>query len=452
MPGERDSIRSFPFFFPRNLLGRIGAFSLLCLWLLVLPAQPADEPADLSVETPSSGEELNAPRPTVEMPATGEPARGAGETAPEEEEWDAHPARQRPEPEPVMDSEREAERLERRDELVSAEEAYAAALREAVQAAIAKKEGPGAAWSWARAEFLLEKAHDLSRLTLESASLEEALQSIRSQAALEPVFRARLLWLQANLDLRQGRPEEARNLTDELGLLRDWLILGPFDNQRGRNFETALLPETEPIDLERAYDGLKRPVSWRAVATPEPLGFVNLDAYLSPNDECLAYALCAVYVPDDTAAALRTGSTDMLAAWLNGKPAYPFLGSRLADFDQDAVSLSLRAGWNVLLLKVGEATGEWGFYARITAPDGAPLPGLRAANARETVREALRSSPPPASVASQAAETPRSVPAPPLQAVFPESGETSPEAASHPVPETALSTGAISALKQTIQE
>src|SRR5690606_10757380 len=49
---------------------------------------------------------------------------------------------------------------------------------------------------------------------------------------------------------------------------------------------------------------------------------------------------------------------------------------RQAMRDVDRVPVTLESGWNRLLLKVANAHGIWGFYARLCDADGAPLDGL----------------------------------------------------------------------------
>ncbi len=62
-------------------------------------------------------------------------------------------------------------------------------------------------------------------------------------------------------------------------------------------------------------------------------------------------------------------------------------------FDQDVAGVRLNAGWNVLLVKVHDQTGEWGFRVRLTASDGSPLAGVTFAGSREEAAEALKAKP-----------------------------------------------------------
>jgi tetratricopeptide (TPR) repeat protein len=291
---------------------------------------------------------------------------------------------------PGMKEERRARELERRGEPVAACALYAAAAVQTARAGGQPVMGRDPMMLWARSEFYLARAAALFERTLAEEPLVEAASAIAGLEGADPILRARAKRLQAELALRAGRAEEARTLSEELGLLRTWRILGPFDNERGRGFSRPLAPERWPPAMEQSFDGLREGLSWRKARPASPLGFVDLNAYFRPRDECLAYALTAVHVKEETPAALRIGSDDMIQIWLNGHSVHSFTGRRSARFDQQAVGVVLKAGWNVLLVKCGDAKLDWGFYLRFTTPDGSPLGGLQTSTDLERIAEATQ--------------------------------------------------------------
>ncbi|MFW5856594.1 MAG: hypothetical protein ACOCX4_01845, partial [Planctomycetota bacterium] len=213
---------------------------------------------------------------------------------------------------PGMNLEREAETLYRRGEHLSAQYAYCDAFEAAARAAVdAPEERRGL--FWARAEFNLERAFVLSQQTLEFQSVTDAIAAVEALESVDPVLAARMRWMAARYACQRGATEDAVAATGALGLLREWLILGPFDNERGRRFGVALPPEDWPYGLEQVHAGLKGEARWRPVRSVDPLAFADLGAFLRPNDECLAYALCAVEVKEAGPAVLRLGSSDMIA-------------------------------------------------------------------------------------------------------------------------------------------
>ncbi|MEZ6188745.1 MAG: DUF3857 domain-containing protein [Planctomycetota bacterium] len=188
---------------------------------------------------------------------------------------------------------------------------------------------------------------------------------------------------------RLGRLEEALAEEQALGFVSAFALIGPFDNERGTGFEGSYPPEVEPFDFAARYPGKGRDVRWKLqpVEAP-PLGVIDLDALFGPNEQATAYALTALYAEADTEVALRWGSDEAAAVWVNGQQARVDDVRRPYRADQSAVGVLLRQGWNRVLLEVGEQTGEWRFSLRVTALEGGPAAGVRQAEAKE-LTEAL---------------------------------------------------------------
>jgi tetratricopeptide (TPR) repeat protein len=243
----------------------------------------------------------------------------------------------------------------------------------------------------ARAEVLLEKIDHLTEMVTRHGGTETYLSG-QDAEALGPVLKGQVDWARARYLLAGGSVEQAEALAAGLGIVRDWWVIGPFDNERGRGFGVANPPE-KGVDLNGVYDGKERKVSWRRVPVREPLGGVNLDALLRPNDQAAAYAVAFVKSDAERSAALRLGSDEAAKAWWNGAQVLERDVRRPIAFDQDVVGVVLNEGWNVLLLKVCDQTGPWAFRARLTAPDGSALEGVSVATSREDADAALAAAP-----------------------------------------------------------
>ncbi|MBN1916786.1 MAG: DUF3857 domain-containing protein [Verrucomicrobia bacterium] len=217
------------------------------------------------------------------------------------------------------------------------------------------------------------------------------------QPTASPVLKAHALWLLADLDRQNGDLLGAAEKHRELGLITDWLVIGPFDNEGRAGFDAVYAPENL-IDLDAAVPGKERPARWRPY--PDGLGsaFIQLGTVMRPQTNVAAYALTLVHSPAEQPAALRFGTDDAVKIWLDDAPAYADRSYHGATFDQAAVGVMLRQGWNKLLVKVTQGDGAWRFCLRITAPDGAPLRGLRIETDPEQVRALLASLEPRASI------------------------------------------------------
>ena len=136
-----------------------------------------------------------------------------------------------------------------------------------------------------------------------------------------------------------------------------WSFLGPFPKPFGRDHLKGEAAFSASVPL--------KPVGWKAgeleIRTPGD----NLSRIFGARVNALGYAVTVLDSPVEQAAQLLVGSDDGFAAWLNGEP----LASRLelkrgVVADEDALPVRLRKGKNVLLFKISQDVGSWGFCAR----------------------------------------------------------------------------------------
>ncbi len=305
---------------------------------------------------------------------------------------------------------RDSEDFEMAAEPAAASERRRQALDALLEIPVAERSSP---FRLAEAELAVRRAFDASQ---EAGNLAALLPSIerwsRAEAAGDANLSAlaRYVWGQAAIRAGQGGIDGAANIWEPLGFLSSWWLAGPFDNERGGGFSTAYGPEEDDQaaaaagklsrpDPERSYPGKVRPVAWRKLPATPIAGLVDLDGLLRPNDEALAYLLTHVESDREQAAALRLGSDEGFRVWVNGN----LVGSRDVHrplrWDQDALAIRLRKGWNTILVKVSEAKGSWRFRARLTTRDGAALEGWKEGLAPEDA------APTPAPTSAEVAQT-----------------------------------------------
>ncbi len=270
-----------------------------------------------------------------------------------------------------------------------------AGFEEAMKAAVTQANAPGAEKDRERnlsvAEAILEKISTTTEAATKQGETEKFLEGLDPQQ-LGPVLSGEVDSIRAGLALGKGDVDSARKLSSSLGIVRDWWVVGPFDNEQGRSFAKAYPPE-KSVDLAATYDGKDRQVAWRKVPVDAPLGQVDLDSLMRPNDQALAYAVCFVKSDVERSGALRLGSDEAVKAWWNGVEVLSRDVRRPLAWDQDVVGVAVAAGWNVLKLKVCDQTGAWAFRARLTAANGSRLDGVTVATTAEEAKEALAAAP-----------------------------------------------------------
>ena len=67
---------------------------------------------------------------------------------------------------------------------------------------------------------------------------------------------------------------------------------------------------------------------------------------------------------------MLVGSDDGVRVWINDALVHSNPAYRGAYPDQDRIKVSLRKGWNKVMIKVLQGAGGWGYYVRFADPDG----------------------------------------------------------------------------------
>ncbi len=105
----------------------------------------------------------------------------------------------------------------------------------------------------------------------------------------------------------------------------------------------------------------------------EPLGLVRIYRTLGRSKGAAAYLRCKVYSEKEQEATLELGSNDGVKVWLNGQAVHSNNILRMWKPDDDKVRVTLKQGWNALMLKVTTKGGPWGVSTRFVDEDGKTL-------------------------------------------------------------------------------
>lgn len=161
-------------------------------------------------------------------------------------------------------------------------------------------------------------------------------------------------------------------------------VIGVFDNHDGQGFNTEYPPERE-VDFNKEYAGTLLPAQWRQDVPLDHQGNVNFLDLLSPGRDVVAYALSYVFVPTSAPYTIRITTSDPVKMWVN---QFEVLSEqRVAGdaVDQFVVPVTLRNGWNSVLVKSCNDRGDWLLGVSVTTPEGALVPGLKSAAAPRPV-------------------------------------------------------------------
>ena len=96
------------------------------------------------------------------------------------------------------------------------------------------------------------------------------------------------------------------------------------------------------------------------------LSELDLGAYLAGAEHVSAYAMKRIYAAERQTIGLLLGADDQVRVWCNGTLQHAREEARAAVSDDEAVEITLEAGWNDLLIKVTNHTGAHGLFARLS--------------------------------------------------------------------------------------
>ncbi len=157
------------------------------------------------------------------------------------------------------------------------------------------------------------------------------------------------------------------------GMIDDYLVAwdysGPYLD--GDAFDIPFAPEqpdASQVEWKTLPTGLEAERKW-------VLHFDKIP-YLAGNDRAI-YLRTNVFSPVAQTVRLDLGSDDGIKGWLNGKLIHENFVARALQPDSDRKVVSLRRGWNLLLLKVSQGGGEWSACAALRKEDGSAVSGLR---------------------------------------------------------------------------
>src|SRR5262245_34249657 len=233
----------------------------------------------------------------------------------------------------------------------------------------------------------------VKQLVSEAARLESSGESDR----------ARAVFLQALDNVRDRDQAEAIvtglerlghpvNLPQHLGFIRDWILIGPFDNTAHKGFQTAYPPE-EQINPDSCYPGKIGDVKWMHHVNDDRYGVVDLNKTIGGFSGVVGYAATEFVSDDERTVELRLGSSNAWKVWINGElvadrdkyhrdmePAQDETKTFMRpEVDRYRMKARLKAGKNAILLKIcqNEQTEDWAqlwqFQFRVCDASGAAV-------------------------------------------------------------------------------
>jgi len=158
-------------------------------------------------------------------------------------------------------------------------------------------------------------------------------------------------------------------ISENIGKIMRWQV-SPAYRVDGKDYLQLQNIELAPEKADEAAN-----VKWKATDA-DKTGKVNLLKAVENANQVTAYARCIIRVAAATKAQVMLGSDDAAKVWLNGALIENVNVPRAYTANEDKMKVELKAGDNVLLVKIGQGGGQWELGAKVCAEDGGPLDGL----------------------------------------------------------------------------
>ena len=167
------------------------------------------------------------------------------------------------------------------------------------------------------------------------------------------------------IKLAQKRINEIEKYEDFIVL---WQLSGVYSNDSDDDFHFEFPPEIkgEKVKWTTMTEISDKNNPWQ----------VNLTNIFGGNF-CAGYLRTNIWSETDKRAQIELGSNDGIKAWFNGELILSNDLSRSVSPGDDVVEISLKKGWNSLMIKIRQLGGSWGACARIRNLDGSKIENLK---------------------------------------------------------------------------
>jgi hypothetical protein len=158
-----------------------------------------------------------------------------------------------------------------------------------------------------------------------------------------------------------GKLDVTVDLPRHFGFIQDWSLIGPFDNTGKLGFPVVFPPESND-NLTAEFQGKDQKVRWTKTFTTDGYGVVDLNMVQAHHKGAITYARAEFTCDKAQDVDFRLGTPNSWKLWINGELAFAREEyHRGASLDQYRVRGKLKAGKNVILLKVcqNEQTEMW---------------------------------------------------------------------------------------------
>lgn len=184
----------------------------------------------------------------------------------------------------------------------------------------------------------------------------------------------------------QGDIGKAKEFFARTNSIRQWNLIGPFENMSASGYDKEYGPEKE-YNPTAVYEGVSGvPASWFPIRAERYDGWIDFTLYFYYGYS-VYYANTFVYSPEKQTVHLRIGTSGFFKTFLNDDLILSTDEEFNNDIDTYIARTTLQKGWNRLLVKCGNSEiDRCNFLVRFTDEQGTPLQNLNYSTEKQSYK------------------------------------------------------------------
>src|SRR5262249_8774978 len=159
-------------------------------------------------------------------------------------------------------------------------------------------------------------------------------------------------------------------LYKNMNAVRDFALIGPFENISASGFDKVFPPELEFAD-QKTYESKRGvPARWYRPSASQPSYWLDFRQHYVEED-AIYYANTFILSPKKQKVQLRVGTSGSVKVFLNDERLFEYFDENNNDLDTYVIETELQEGWNRFLIKCGlSEIKRCNFILRVTDAAG----------------------------------------------------------------------------------
>lgn len=175
-------------------------------------------------------------------------------------------------------------------------------------------------------------------------------------------------------------PATAISLQQNIGSIRNWQLVGPFENISHSGFHKNYGPLDHPEPQAEFTSATKAKIKWFVPSKECRDGWIAMPFYFSKNTAVI-YAQTFVNSPAEQDVYFNLGGAGAMKAWINDALVFSDETERVTEFDAYTVQTKLKKGVNRILIQLSFTESNYANFAlRLTDKNYNDVPGLKGSN------------------------------------------------------------------------